>query len=337
MRQFRTVDYATIKAALASGGPTCPSITDATLNGVCQLTGAQLQIAQAIAHQPGEHRADLQLHDAVDRRYARAGLGRPPRLTPQAQRRPASPPTRSMRMLPGHADIYVGVLSIPYYLSKAQPLTGSWTAPPFPLDKSSTFVTRFNPLPVATQTLLIPVLATVPNAKSLRAGGWPAPPRRLAGVDFPARHHAQPRGHVWCRRLVRRCRLCRRGDRPAAARRDEHQGPAVCERRQPPVRGAWAADGPDVHRTHLRSRADHTGHDRSFRLALHQPDEPADLARQQLARAWRTSSRSPALGGRRDLANAGGITPSVAGHTHYLGHSLGAIVGGYSWRRTGER
>src|SRR4029077_2320826 len=42
-------DYAAIKAALASGGAKCPSITDPTLNGVCQLTGAHLQIAAALA------------------------------------------------------------------------------------------------------------------------------------------------------------------------------------------------------------------------------------------------------------------------------------------------
>src|ERR1700757_559402 len=44
-------DYASIVAALA-GGPTCPSITDSTLNGVCQLTGAHLQLAQALGVNP---------------------------------------------------------------------------------------------------------------------------------------------------------------------------------------------------------------------------------------------------------------------------------------------
>ena len=63
-------------------------------------------------------------------------------------------------------------------VSKAAPLTGSWQAPPFPLDTTSTNVTRYNPLPVATQNLLIPVLLTVPNAKSAGGGtppaaGWP--------------------------------------------------------------------------------------------------------------------------------------------------------------------
>ncbi|TLY83508.1 MAG: hypothetical protein E6K41_01100 [Gammaproteobacteria bacterium] len=80
--------------------------------------------------------------------------------------------------LPGHADVYVGVLTIPYYLSAAAPLTASWQAPAFPLDMTSTNVTRFNPLPAATVAhLMIPVLVTVPNANSAYAqAGGPIPP-----------------------------------------------------------------------------------------------------------------------------------------------------------------
>jgi hypothetical protein len=40
-------DHSAIKTALA-GGATCPSITDPTLNAVCQLTGAHLQIAHLV-------------------------------------------------------------------------------------------------------------------------------------------------------------------------------------------------------------------------------------------------------------------------------------------------
>jgi len=80
--------------------------------------------------------------------------------------------------LKGHADLYVGVLNVPYYSSKTAPLTEYWHAPPFPLDTTSTFVTRFNPLPVPTATLQIPVLVSVPNAASAfgavsPAAGWP--------------------------------------------------------------------------------------------------------------------------------------------------------------------
>src|SRR5205814_10355385 len=80
--------------------------------------------------------------------------------------------------LPGHADLYVGVLNVPYYSSKTAPLTEYWHAPPSPLDATSTFVTRFNPLPVPTMTVQIPVLASVPNAASAfgavsPTAGWP--------------------------------------------------------------------------------------------------------------------------------------------------------------------
>jgi hypothetical protein len=179
-------DYAAIKAALAAGGPTCPGITDATLNGICQLTGAHLGVAAALAQQipalaPSLNPANIVLsfsfttQSTTDTMELLSATTRPTTIkanpTPitTAQVNPA---------LPGHANIYVGVLTIPYYLSKAAPLTAPWHAPPFPLDMTSTNVTRFNPLPVATQNLLIPVLLTVPNASSAGggtppAGGWP--------------------------------------------------------------------------------------------------------------------------------------------------------------------
>ncbi len=73
--------------------------------------------------------------------------------------------------LPGFSDIYAGALAIPYYLDQDKPLSGFWQA----ADKGQ--VTRYNPLPKATATPRIPVLMTVPNAKSGQrkpAGGWPA-------------------------------------------------------------------------------------------------------------------------------------------------------------------
>ena len=72
--------------------------------------------------------------------------------------------------LPGFSDIYAGALAIPYYLNKEQPLSGYWQT------VNSGAVTRYNPLPAATATLQIPVLMTVPNARSGRskpANGWP--------------------------------------------------------------------------------------------------------------------------------------------------------------------
>ena len=47
-RRRRRHDYASIKAAL----PTCATITNTSMNGICQLTGAHLQIAQALGIDP---------------------------------------------------------------------------------------------------------------------------------------------------------------------------------------------------------------------------------------------------------------------------------------------
>lgn len=93
--------------------------------------------------------------------------------------------------LPPVADVYIGVLPVPYYLgapSAADPLAPMhdfWHAapgayvPPFDavgLSPASTNVTFANPFPVAGSTQLIPVLLTVPNANSGHsrpAAGWP--------------------------------------------------------------------------------------------------------------------------------------------------------------------
>jgi pimeloyl-ACP methyl ester carboxylesterase len=181
-------DYANIKAALA-GGPKCPSITDPTLNGICQLTGAHLLIAQALAQQipalaNSLNPANIVLsfsfttQSTVDTLELMTATATAQTLTvhPTGLTTAAIPGLG----LPGHADLYVGTLSVPYYLSRTAPLTEYWHAPPFPLDTTSTFTTRFNPLPVPSEKnpILVPVLMSVPNALSLHGpapptGGWP--------------------------------------------------------------------------------------------------------------------------------------------------------------------
>ncbi|TCO41358.1 Ig-like domain-containing protein [Dokdonella fugitiva] len=93
--------------------------------------------------------------------------------------------------LPPVADIYIGTISLPYYLSAPSasnptaPLTGFWHANAgayieqcagFGLDPTSTNLTACNPVPAATTTETVPLLMTYPNAHSGRtmpAGGWP--------------------------------------------------------------------------------------------------------------------------------------------------------------------
>ncbi len=93
--------------------------------------------------------------------------------------------------LPPIADIYVGSLELPYYLTAPSatnptlPLTTNWNAAPgayipqcanFGLDPTSTNLTACNPIPVATSTQKVPLLLTLPNAasgKTKPAAGWP--------------------------------------------------------------------------------------------------------------------------------------------------------------------
>jgi hypothetical protein len=181
-------DYASFQAALAAGGPSCPSITNADLNAVCRLTGAHLALAQLL---PGIKPADVvasfsfSTGSTLDT-LAAATLEAA--ATPQLIKvnpllaAPNVPLTTADLPAPytgkGWADIYVGVLTLPYYLSKSEPDTGFWHASgaKAPNNTNSTFTTRFNPIPLATQTLQVPVLMTVPNAHSLQAQpgtGWP--------------------------------------------------------------------------------------------------------------------------------------------------------------------
>jgi hypothetical protein len=92
---------------------------------------------------------------------------------------------------PGIADIYIGVITLPYYLgvpgagNPTAPLTEFFKAapgayvPPFDglgLDPESTNVTVANPFPVKTGDQTVPLLLTLPNAASGQAkpsAGWP--------------------------------------------------------------------------------------------------------------------------------------------------------------------
>lgn len=91
----------------------------------------------------------------------------------------------------GIADLYIGVITVPYYLgipsasNPVAPLTEFWRAapgayvPPFDslgLNPASTNVTVANPFPVKTGDQTVPLLISVPNANSGKtrpAAGWP--------------------------------------------------------------------------------------------------------------------------------------------------------------------
>lgn len=91
----------------------------------------------------------------------------------------------------GIADIYAGIITIPYYLgvpsaeNPTAPLFDFWNAAPgayvapfdaLGLDPTSTNITVANPFPVVTSMQTVPLLMTVPNAASGHtkpAAGWP--------------------------------------------------------------------------------------------------------------------------------------------------------------------
>jgi hypothetical protein len=162
-------DYATIKAAL----PTCSTITDTSLHAICQLTGTHLQIAHFIGLDP----ADVVLSFSFSTQSISDTLAVVEKTaTPQPLivHNTKVTTAKANPQLSGHATLYVGTLTIPYYLSRTAPLTGYWQGNPSPLDAGSRFLTRFNPAPVPTETLQIPVLVTVPNANSAGGGVKPA-------------------------------------------------------------------------------------------------------------------------------------------------------------------
>jgi len=313
-------DYAAIKAAL----PSCSSLSsNTTLYDICLLTGAHLQIAEALKINPANIVLTFSFttESTADTLELLSATTKPQTLKLNATGLPTS---AANSKLPGHSDIFVGVLTIPYYLSESEPLTGYWNAPPFPLDPSSTYVTRFNPLPVATQNLPIPVLATVPNAKSAAV---------MAGATAP-----------WPVLIFQHGITRSREDMLAVADSFADAGFAVVAI-DIPLHGVTNTKDPlyasaaNPLYAGLGLPTNEMSIERTFDLELITPGtiDPSgshfinltslltsrDNLRQSAADLI-TFERSVAGA---TVANAGGTTIFAAGKTHYLGHSLGAMVG----------
>lgn len=160
-------DYLAILGAL----PTCDALTG-TMNGVCLLTGAQLQLATAVLGAPVAASAVLTFsfstQATADTMNVAAALAQPGAIAVTQ-----TPFSLAALGIPGSADIYAGTLEIPYYLDPANPMTGHWDAAPGGPGVPSTNLTRFNPVPVAKATLDIPLLVTVPSAQAKPVTGWP--------------------------------------------------------------------------------------------------------------------------------------------------------------------
>ena len=318
-------DYASIQAALA-GGATCPGITDATLNAICQLTGAHLALGQALGVNPANVIVSFSFstESTVDSLLA---LTQPALTPPQTLKLNATglPTSAANPLLPGHANLYVGVLTIPYYLSATQPLTGFWQASAASApDQTSTNVTRFNPVPVATKMLQIPVLATVPNAKSLAV---------MAGATGP-----------WPVVIFQHGITRSREDMLGVADSFADAGFAVVAV-DLPLHGVTSATDPLYASSQnplyagLGLPASQTSIERTFDLKTLGGAGPDPSGTSYINLASVLTQRDNLREGAADLitlersipgaqvANAGNASIFAAGHTHYLGHSQGAIVG----------
>ncbi|MGB7453527.1 MAG: hypothetical protein WBM36_15490, partial [Lysobacterales bacterium] len=89
---------------------------------------------------------------------------------------------------PGAADVYIGIITIPYYAgipsaeNPIAPLNTFWKAAPgayvppfdqFGLDPTSTNITVANPIPVLTGMQTVPLLVTIPRGQAKPTNGWP--------------------------------------------------------------------------------------------------------------------------------------------------------------------
>jgi hypothetical protein len=213
--QFAAADvtYQSFKDAPAD----CSGFTGAAApvtQQLCQLTKAQLNIAQAVGLDPASvvlsWTFTTQSTDDVFKVIA-AGVAQAPQLPILVG--PTGQTTQDvLPPYPGLADIWKGVTVLPYYLTAApDPLvqnydadkvirSSSWVAagpspicqnPAIPFDCNSRVLTRYNPIPLMTGTVTIPVLVTVPNARAnAAAGGCPKPPTGWPVAIF---QHGTPR------------------------------------------------------------------------------------------------------------------------------------------------
>jgi dienelactone hydrolase len=183
-KTIRDAAYADIVAGLAT--PTCATITNATLNGICRLTFAHLKIGIGIGLIPNPP-TNVVASWSFSTESIRDTLGF---LAATTAARPytvtaSGPPfnTTAFMGLPGIVNLYNGTLDINYYLAVPTPanptaiLTTPWQAAgpsPVPgIDPASRNLTRFNPVPGSATPLNIPMLIAVPNVGSKPPNGWP--------------------------------------------------------------------------------------------------------------------------------------------------------------------
>ena len=189
----------------ATYSPTCPGITNATLNSICRLTYAHLGTGARLPAPATVNPANVILSYSFTTQSTRDALVRMSQ-THTKQPITAVPTGKKtsdlLAGLPGIADVYAGSLQVPYYLTPPAAtdsapnsscnlfdtkktlsnLTRPWNAAGAStvpgIAATSRDITRFNLVPEKKTDLKIPMLVFKPGATSPSGGvkpanGWP--------------------------------------------------------------------------------------------------------------------------------------------------------------------
>jgi hypothetical protein len=190
------VDYANIKTAALANPPNgnCASITDARLNGLCNLARAHFGAAGAAGVSPAtvvvSASFTTQSVDTVLRVISATVAASPVPVTSVLPVPAATTGAITGPAGPNLANLHFGTITLPYYLSPpvappagtgTEPLNTWWRAanpPPAAAglaDPKSEFnLTRFNPFPAVRTPLTVPMLVGIPRAPAVKpAAGWP--------------------------------------------------------------------------------------------------------------------------------------------------------------------
>ncbi|MGV6853332.1 MAG: lipase [bacterium] len=179
-----------VDASGNSTDPLLPNSTAQALEPLRQLTNSQEFAASAMGINP----ADIVLSWVATTQGITPVLGAVHSISPSVPvtLAPTGLDTGMLGLgLPGIADLYIGMMPLPYYLdapSAENPtaiLTAHWEAEPgayvapfdqLGLDPTSTNITYANPVPVVKSTQMVPVMMSLPNAKIGAVkpdAGWP--------------------------------------------------------------------------------------------------------------------------------------------------------------------
>lgn len=183
----------------ATYSPTCPGITNATLNSICRLTYAHLGTGARLPAPATVNPANVIVSYSFTTQSTRdsllalvaANTAQPMTAVPTGLNTTALLAAGGFPANPacaGCADVYAGTVQLPYFLTPPSaadptaPLSKYWkaaNASTVPgISAASRDITRFNPLPAKTADLKIPTLIFKPNGNSPSGGvkpanGWP--------------------------------------------------------------------------------------------------------------------------------------------------------------------